>query len=187
MIYAEAEEANTIKAYFKLIRSLKPLHKASTLLIYLTISSSQYFSMTVRYGRLIILNTRTPRVHSLRNLIYTGSMGPISMHHQIYGQKLSHLKLCKRALGIHSKTTNMAVYAEWGRYPLFVDQSLKHLDYIHNETENKPQKEFFEAITKDKWDNPFGNQLAKYMRTIPPVKIKKPSLAPSRKISRFPS
>ena len=32
MIYAEAEEANTIKAYFKLIRSLKPLHKASTLL-----------------------------------------------------------------------------------------------------------------------------------------------------------
>ena len=87
----------------------------------------------------------------------------------------------------------MTVYAEWGRYPLFVDQlvqSLKHLDYIRNETENKPLKEFFEAITKDKWDNPLttlGNQLAKYMRTIPPVKIKKPSLPPSRKISRFPS
>ena len=85
----------------------------------------------------------------------------------------------------------MAVYAELGRYPLFVDQlvqSLKHLDYIHNETENKPLKEFLEAITKDKWDNPFGNQLAKYMRTTPPVKIKKPSFSlPSRKISRFPS
>ena len=82
------------------------------------------------------------------------------------------------------------MYAELGRYPLFVDQlvqSLKHLDYIHNETENKPLKEFLEAITKDKWDNPFGNQLAKYMRTTPPVKIKKPSLPPSRKISRFPS
>ena len=78
-------------------------------------------------------------------------------------------------------------------HALFVDQlvqSLKHLDYIHIETENKLLKEFFEAITKNKWDNPLttlGNQLAKYMRTTPPVKIKKPSLPPSRKNSRFPS
>ena len=67
-------------------------------------------------------------------------------------QKILHLKLCKRALGVHSKATNMAVYAELGRYPLFVDQlvqSLKYLDYIQNETENKLLKEFFEALSKE--------------------------------------
>ena len=75
----------------------------------------------------------------------------------------------------------MLVYAELGRYPLFVDQlvqSLKYLDYILNETKNKLLKEFFEALSKDKWEHPLrltilGNQLAKYMRTIPLVKNKK--------------
>ena len=80
----------------------------------------------------------------------------------------------------------MAVYAELGRYPLFVDQlvqSLKYLDYIQNETENKLLKEFCEAISKDKWENPLttlGNQLAKYMRTIP-VKNKKAFFASIKK------
>ena len=93
--------------------------------------------------------------------------------------EILHLKLCKRALGVHSKATNMAVYAELGHYPLHMDrlvQSLKYLDYIQNETENKLLKELFEAISKDKWENPLttlGNQLAQYMRTIPPVKNKK--------------
>ena len=93
--------------------------------------------------------------------------------------EIIHIKLCTRALGVHSRGTNMAVYAELGRYPLFVDQLvqlLKYLDYIQKETENTLLKEFFEAISKDKWENPLTtlrNQLAKYMRTIPPVKNKK--------------
>ena len=31
-----------------------------------------------------------------------------------------HLKFCKRVLGVHSKSTNMAIYAELGRTPLIV-------------------------------------------------------------------
>ena len=31
-----------------------------------------------------------------------------------------HLKCCKLALGVHSKSSNLAVYAELGRYPLFM-------------------------------------------------------------------
>ena len=29
-----------------------------------------------------------------------------------------HLKFCKRILGVHSKSTNVAIYAELGRLPL---------------------------------------------------------------------
>ena len=31
-----------------------------------------------------------------------------------------HLKFCKRILGVHSKSTNLAVYAELGRMPLII-------------------------------------------------------------------
>ena len=51
-----------------------------------------------------------------------------------------HLKFCKSILGVHSKATNLAVYSELGRYPLFVDRivvSMKYIHYIENETENK--------------------------------------------------
>ena len=42
--------------------------------------------------------------------------------------EILYIKLCKRALGVHLKATNMAVYAELGRYPLFVDQLVQLLN-----------------------------------------------------------
>ena len=62
----------------------------------------------------------------------------------------------------------------------------KYLDYIHNETENKLLKDFLEAIIA--WENSLttlGNQLAKYMRTTPPVKIKKTFFASIKKIFKI--
>jgi hypothetical protein len=40
-----------------------------------------------------------------------------------------HLKFCKRILGVHSKTTNIAIYAELGRIPLIAQISLHIVKY----------------------------------------------------------
>ena len=43
-----------------------------------------------------------------------------------------HLKFCKRILGVHSKSTNVAVYAELGRLPLIVPISVQIVKYWLN-------------------------------------------------------
>ena len=43
-----------------------------------------------------------------------------------------HLKFCKRILGVHPKSTNVAVYAELGRLPLIVTISVQIVKYWLN-------------------------------------------------------
>ena len=43
-----------------------------------------------------------------------------------------HLKFCKRIFGVHSKSTNVAVYAELGRLPLIVPISVPIVKYLLN-------------------------------------------------------
>ena len=45
-----------------------------------------------------------------------------------------HLKFCKRILGVHAKSTNVAVYAELGRLPLIVPISVQIVKYWLNIT-----------------------------------------------------
>ena len=60
-----------------------------------------------------------------------------------------HLRYCKFALGVHSKATNLAVYGELGRYPLFIDQAVSvakyiyHMEYCSN---NKLLKRFYDNL-----------------------------------------
>ena len=63
-----------------------------------------------------------------------------------------HLKFCKVLLGVHSRATNLAVYSELGRYPLFIDQitlSMKYINYIESDTENRLLKNFYANLTQD--------------------------------------
>ena len=49
------------------------------------------------------------------------------------------------------KASNLAVYSEIGRYPLFIDQivhTIKYRNYILDETKNTLIKEFFDEMTK---------------------------------------
>ena len=181
-----------LKAYFKLMRSLKPLPKPSTLLNLFDHLIKPILLYGCEIWAPLDLKYRKPTRPLTEKASFTQDLRDQFPYITKYMDRndpteILHLKLCKRALGVHSKATNMAVYAELGRYPLFVDQlvqSLKYMDYIQNETENKLLKEFFEAISKDKWENPLttlGNQLAKYMRTIPPVKNKKAFFASIKK------
>ncbi len=53
----------------------------------------------------------------------------------------------------HSKASNLAVYGELGRYPMFIDQiiaCLKYLNYIENETKNKFLIEFYNNLAADR-------------------------------------
>lgn len=40
-----------------------------------------------------------------------------------------HIKFCKRILGVHSKSTNLAVIAELGRYPMIIQISTQVIKY----------------------------------------------------------
>ena len=40
-----------------------------------------------------------------------------------------HAKFCKRILGVHSKSTNLAVIAELGRYPMIIQISTQVIKY----------------------------------------------------------
>ena len=62
------------------------------------------------------------------------------------------LKFCKVILGVHSRASNLAVYSELGRYPLFIDQitlSMKYINYIESDTENRLLKNFYANLTQD--------------------------------------
>ena len=70
--------------------------------------------------------------------------------HTLQNTSIKSTQLRKSILGVHSKATNLAVYSELGRYPLFVDRivaSMKYIHYIENETENKLLK-----LLKSNWD-----------------------------------
>ena len=52
-------------------------------------------------------------------------------------QERIYLKICKILLGIHRKTSNLAVYSEKRRYPIYFDQILhttKYTNYLKHET-----------------------------------------------------
>ena len=151
-----------LKAYFKLMRSLKPLPKPYTLLNLFDHLNKPILLYGCEIWAPLDLKYRNPMRPLTEKASFTQDLRDQFPCITKYIDRndpaeILHLKLSKRTLGVHLKATNMAVYAELGRYPLFVDQlvqSLKYLDYIQNETENKLLKEFFEAISKDKWENP---------------------------------
>ena len=98
-----------------------------------------------------------------RGITISSVIGPLSekasfikdLHSQYpfitkYSDKLNnikklHLKFYKWVLGVNFKTTNLAVYADLGRYPILVNTitaCLKSIHYIEEETDNTFLKAF---------------------------------------------
>ena len=143
-----------LKAYFKLVRSLKPLPKPSILLHLF----DHLIKPILLYGC---------EIWSPLDLLYRNAKGPLNekasfikdlrdkfpyitkyMDKEDPTEKL-HLKCCKLALGVHSKSSNLAVYAELGRYPLFIDQlvqCIKYIEYMELETENVLLKRLYKSV-----------------------------------------
>jgi len=60
-----------------------------------------------------------------------------------------HTKFCKYILGVHSKTTNLGVYGDLGRLPLFIDQitsCIKYYYHLEFSTENTLLQEFYSNL-----------------------------------------
>ena len=95
------------------------------------------------------------------------------------------LKCCKLALGVHSKSSNLAVYAELGGYSLFIDQlvqCIKYIEYTDLETENVLLKCLYKRVVDGDAQSKLctlttqKRQLYKYMGMTPlPTNSKKSS------------
>ena len=146
-----------LKSYFKIIRSLNPFPKPHILLHLF----GHLIKPILLYGceiwspvNLVYKATRCQNneknelVRELRKEVpfitkYMNKTDPI--------EKL-HLKFCKVILGVHSRASNLAVYSELGRYPLFIYQitpSMKYINYIESDTGNRLLKNFYANLTQD--------------------------------------
>ena len=64
-----------------------------------------------------------------------------------------HLHFCKYILNVNRKATNMAVYGELGRYPLYISiwkQTVKYLEYIQCSKDDSLVKAAYEEAYKYK-------------------------------------
>ena len=67
-----------------------------------------------------------------------------------------HLRVCKNILGVHKKTTNIAVLSEMGRYPLSYDihkQMIKYLLRLEDMAETRLAKKSFEEQKSNSTNN----------------------------------
>ena len=145
-----------LKAYFKLIRSLNPpptpaisLHLFDHLVKPILLYGCEIWSpIDLKYKSTINkqpMTNKTLFINQLRDNypFITKHMDKIDPIEKL------HLKFLKSILGVHSKATNLAVYGELGRYPLFIDsitRCMKYIQYIETETENKLLKQFYECL-----------------------------------------
>ena len=145
-----------LKAYFKLIRSLNPpptpvisLHLFDHLVKPILLYGCEIWSpIDLKYKSTINkqpMTNKTLFINQLRDKypFITKHMDKIDPIEKL------HLKFLKSILGVHSKATNLAVFGELGRYPLFIDsitRCMKYIQYIETETENKLLTFFYECL-----------------------------------------
>ena len=145
-----------LKVYFKLIKAFNPLPRSSTLI--------HLFDHLVKP----VLNYNC-EIWFPKNLELRTCKGPLSesasffhhlkLQHPIPSKLLSnqdpmeklHLRFLKFCLGLNKRASNMAVYGDLGRHPLYIDQCVQSLNYVYNieyETNNKILKRFYSEVTE---------------------------------------
>ena len=75
-----------------------------------------------------------------------------------------HLKFCKNILGVNIKTSNIGIYGDLGRYPLYiniVNQCSRYLTHLKETTTNVLSKNFF-----DEFDLIHGNSRSPDIQTF---------------------
>ena len=144
-----------LKVFFKLLKDIHPLPKVST--------SLHLFDRLVvpvlQYGSEIWCPTglaaRQPDLTGdPKKDFYISLRRDFPIITKFYerdnpGEKL-HLKFNRIILGVHKKASNLAVYGELGRYPLFINeiiQSLKYAEYLASQDNNQLLQEFYFNMT----------------------------------------
>ena len=147
-----------LKVYFKLIKSFHPIPRSSTLIHLFDhlVKPVMNYGCEIWFPSNILssLNAREPADD------VAAFFKDLKQNHPIPSRLLSkdecmeklHLRFLKFCLGLHSKASNMAVYGDLGRYPLYIEQciqSLKYHDYIIHKTENKLLKKFYTNLMQE--------------------------------------
>ena len=139
-----------LKSYFKLIKMIQPTPKIKTM----THLFDHLIKPILLYGCEVLtpteLSFRPPKTISSPKQQFNEDLKlhtPIAMKltNANDPQERIHLKFCKNLLGVHRKTSNLAVYSEIGRYPIYIDQilhTIKYTNYLKHETNNKLVKRF---------------------------------------------
>jgi hypothetical protein len=146
-----------LKACFKLTRALKPLPTPSTslhlfdhLIKPILLYGCEVWS-PIDFDYKSVKLPQNEQAHFRKGLrdrfpFITKYMDKIDQTEKL------HMKFCKIILGVHSKSSNLAVYSELGRYPLFIDQiimNLKYIKYIQDETNNGLLKKVYASLMNE--------------------------------------
>ena len=161
-----------LKAYFKIVKSMHPLPKPKTLF--------HLFDHLIKPILLYGCEIWTPMSLATKVGSQLGSAAAqffnkikkdFPLEYKFVEardpiEKL-HLKFCKFAMGVHTKTTNLAVYGDCGRYPLYIDQITQCVKYYHHleNTENELLKQFY-SVLKNHETSSRENELLGFLGSV---------------------
>jgi hypothetical protein len=143
-----------LKAYFKITKSIVPIPKPDTMLHLFDhiIKPILLYGCEV-WGPIPIINKPVKPGTDERTTFFQNLKAKCPIVSKYLGKndhaERLHVKLCKYILGVHSKTANLAVYGDLGRYPLIVDQislSIKYFYHLEFSDRNKLLKEFYTTL-----------------------------------------
>ena len=143
-----------LKIYFKLIKTMTPMPKVRTMihlfdhLIKPVLSYGCEIWGTFSLAFRKLKPTDDPRKCFFLKLKEDHPVVSRLMEKNDQLERL-HLKLCKFILGVHGKTTNLGIYGDLGRSPLFIDHitnCLKYFYHLESSDDNKLLKLFYENL-----------------------------------------
>ena len=144
-----------LKVYFKLTKSFNPLPRSSTLIHLFDhlVKPVLNYNCEIWFPKNLEFRTcKVPESDAASFFYHLKLQHPIPsklLSNQDPMEKL-HTRFLKFCLGLNRRASNMAVYGDLGRYPLYIDQcvqSLNYIYYIEHETNNKILKRFYSNVT----------------------------------------
>ena len=143
-----------LKSYFKLMKMMQPLPSIKTMIHLFDHLIKPILLYGCEVHTPVEINFKPPKSinndrHAILNRLRQSI--PIIMKFMAISDPIEkiNIKFCKQMLGVNQKATNLGVYSELGRYPLFIDQiiqCIKYRSYVKFETKNSLIKEFFTEI-----------------------------------------
>jgi hypothetical protein len=159
-----------LKAYFKLLKLLQPLPSAKTALHLF----DHLIKPIILYGCEIwgpckintpieareydhwkMIRTKFPLEHNMANT------------NNLY-EKL-HLKMCRSILGVNKKNSNVGIYGELGRYPLYVDivkQCQRYIHHLDNNTQNTLLQKVYNSYTESNNSSQNSPNITNFSNTV---------------------
>ena len=147
-----------LKVYFKISKTLKPSPQVDTMLHLF----DHLIKPILMYGSEIWgvsnLNFKiaNPKPGDSKSQFYCDLKNLHPITSKFIGQddpiEKMHLKFCKYTLGVHGKATNLGVYGDLGRYPLFITNISHCLNYFYHlqfSKDNVLLQDFFKSLQEE--------------------------------------